>query len=122
MGNLINIVKVITLAGVSDGGIDKIVLKQENENDANIMPKIIITKFIEFQNEKIEMHNINGTIEITEPNMKDAQTSPNNIVFIEIGQVINLSSVFCLVSQGKTTGPIDVADKKRTIAINPETI
>lgn len=122
MGNLINIVKVITLAGVSDGGIDKIVLKQENENDANIIPKIIIAKFIEFQNEKIEMHNINGTIEITEPNMKDAQTSPNNIVFIEIGQVINLSSVFCLVSQGKTTGPIDVADKKRTIAINPETI
>ncbi len=119
---MIKIVKVITFAGVSLGGIDKMVLKQEKENDATIIPKIIIIIFNEFQNEKIKTPNIKGIKEKIELNIKEAQTSPNNIVFIEIGQVINLSSVFCLVSQGKTIGPIDVADKKRTIAINPEII
>ena len=98
------------------------VLKQENENEATITPKIIIMIFNESQNEKNKILIIKGIIEVIEPNIKDAQTSPNSIVFIEIGQVINLSKVFCLDSQGKVIGPIDVADKKRTIAINPEVI
>jgi hypothetical protein len=54
--------------------------------------------------------------------MKQAHTSPKRIVLIEIGQVINLSRVFCLVSHGNVTGAIEVEERKSTIAINPETI
>jgi hypothetical protein len=52
--------------------------------------------------------------------MKVLQTLPNKIVFIEIGQVINLSNVFLIVSQGNTIGAIEVDVKKAVIAINPE--
>jgi hypothetical protein len=41
-GNLIIIVKIIVFEGVSDGGTDRIALKQENEKDAIIIPRIII--------------------------------------------------------------------------------
>lgn len=39
-----------------------------------------------------------------------------------MGEVINLSSVFCAVSHGRVTGLIKVEIKKATIAIKPETI
>jgi hypothetical protein len=64
----------------------------------------------------------NGTLEKITPKIKELQTLPNNIVLIEIGQVINRSKVFCRVSHGKITGPMDVLERKRTIPINPEII
>jgi hypothetical protein len=39
---------------------------------------------------------------------------------MEIGQVINLSSVLRPVSQGSTIGPIEVDDRNSTIVIKPE--
>ena len=119
---MINTVKIIVFAGVSDGGTDKMMLIQENENDDTRIPKIIITKFSELQNGKIKRPNIKGTIEKIEPNRNEAQTSPNRIVLIEIGQVINLSRVFCLVSHGKTLGPCSPLSSAGRIAINPEII
>jgi hypothetical protein len=52
--------------------------------------------------------------------MNVLQTLPSNIVFIEIGHVINLSNVLLIVSHGNTMGPIEVDVKKVIIAINPE--
>jgi hypothetical protein len=37
-----------------------------------------------------------------------------------MGQVINFSRVFCLVSQGKTIGAMEVAVKNITSASNPD--
>ena len=57
-----------------------------------------------------------------QPKKNELQTFPSKMVFIEIGHVINRSKVFCRVSHGNTTGPIDVEVKNNTIAISPETI
>lgn len=52
--------------------------------------------------------------------MKELHALPNNIVFIDTGQVTSLSNVFLIVSHGNTIGPIEVDDKKMIIAIKPE--
>jgi hypothetical protein len=102
------------------GGTDKITLKLEKAKAPTNIPIIIMNKFIDFHRENISVVKINGGNENTIPNRKDPQISPINIVLIEIGHVISLSSVFCLVSQGKTTGPIEAAVKNKTIASKPE--
>ena len=119
-GNLIRIVKIIVLAGISVGGTDNIKEKLENANAAIIIPKKIINRFVCNWNKKTP--RINGTVENIQPKANELHKFPNNIVFTEIGHVINLSRVICLVSQGKTTGPMEVEVKKSTIAISPETI
>ncbi len=119
-GNLISIVRIIVDAGVSVGGTERIKLNEENENAANNIPGIKINKLIVFHNSRKTIPRIKGTVANIHPKSNELQTFPISIVLIEIGQVINRSSVFCLVSQGKTTGPIEVDVKKRTIAIKPE--
>jgi hypothetical protein len=121
-GNLISIVRIIVDAGVSVGGAERIKLKEENENAANSIPAIKINRFIVFHNSKKTIPSTKGTVENIHPKRKELHTFPRRIVLIEIGQVISRSSVFCLVSQGKTTGPIEVDVKNSTIAINPEII
>jgi len=119
-GNLIRTVKIIVFCGISVGETDKMTLKQEKENAAARIPRIIMVRFIVLQNEKIIRPKNSGTIEKIAPKIKEAHISPISTVFIEIGVVINLSSVLFLVSQGKVMGPIEVADKKSTIVINPD--
>lgn len=119
-GNFTNMVRIIVEAGVSVGGADKIKLKEENENADNKIPGIKINKLIVFHNSKKAIPKIRGTVANIHPKMNELQTFPRRIVLIEIGQVINRSRVFCLVSHGKTTGPIEVEVKKRTIVIKPE--
>jgi hypothetical protein len=121
-GNLMSIVKIIVDAGVSVGGTESIKLNEENENAANTIPGIRISKFIPFHNSKKIIPNNKGTVENMLPKMKELHTLPRSIVLMEIGQVIRRSRVFCLVSHGKTTGPIDVEVRKSTIVISPEII
>ena len=121
-GNLIKIVRIIVEAGVSVGGTERIKLNDENENDANIIPGININKLRLFHSSKKIIPNNRGIMENIKPKMNELQTFPRSIVFIEMGQVINRSRVFCLVSQGNTTGPIEVDVRKSTIAIKPEII
>ena len=121
-GNLIKIVKIIVEAGVSVGGTERIKLNEENENAANIIPDIKINKLRFFHSSKKIIPNNRGIMEKIKPKMNELQTFPRSIVLIEMGQVINRSSVFCLVSHGNTTGPIEVDVKKSTIVINPEII
>ena len=119
-GNLISMVRIMVEAGVSVGGTERIRLKEENENAANNIPGIIISTLRFFHNSKKTMPNINGTVQNRHPKINELQTFPRSIVLIETGQVINRSSVFCLVSHGNTTGPIEVEVRKRTIAIKPD--
>jgi hypothetical protein len=119
-GNLINMVRIIVEAGVSVGGTERIRLKEENENAANNIPGIIMSKLRLFHNSKKAIPNIKGTVQNKHPKINELKIFPRSMVLIETGQVINRSSVFCLVSQGNTTGPIEVEVKKRTIAIKPE--
>ena len=121
-GNLTKIVRIIVEAGVSVGGTERIKLNDENENDANIIPGININKLRLFHSSKKIIPSNRGTMENIKPKMNELQTFPRSIVFIEMGQVINRSRVFCLVSQGNTTGPIEVDVRKSTIAIKPEII
>jgi len=121
-GNLISIVKIIVEAGVSVGGTESIKLKEENEKAANKIPGTKINKFISFHKSKNIIPNIKGTVEKIHPKRKELHTFPSRIVRMEIGQVIKRSRVFCLVSHGKTTGPIEVEVRKSTIVIRPEMI
>ena len=121
-GNLINIVRIIVFAGVSVGGTERIKLNDENENAANKIPGINNNKFNDFHKSKNMIPRMRGTMENKHPNKKELHTFPRRMVFIETGHVISLSKVFCLVSQGNTTGPIEVEVKKSTITINPEMI
>jgi hypothetical protein len=115
-------VKIIVDAGVSVGGTDKIKLKEEKEKAASNIPGIKINKFMLFQSSKNIIPKIRGTVEKIHPKRKELHTFPISMVLIEIGHVINRSSVFCRVSQGNTTGPIEVEVRKRTIVINPDII
>lgn len=119
-GNFIKTVRIIVLDGVSVGGAESIRLNEENAKAATKIPSIIIKIFNETHNPKINIPKINGTIEKIQPKIKELQIFPNRIVFIEIGQAINLSRVLILVSHGNTTGPIEVAVKNRVIAISPD--
>ncbi len=118
-GNLIRIVRIIVFAGVSVGGTERIKLKEEKENAANIMPGIKIKRFISLHSSRNIIPNVKGTIENMHPKRKELHTFPKRIVLIEIGQVIKRSRVFCLVSHGKTTGPMEVDVKNSTIVIKP---
>ena len=121
--NIVNLskrVKIIIFPGVSVGGDDRIRLKLEKTKAPMNIAMRIINKFIFIWIEKNKIPKIRGTNEKINPNKNELNILPNNIVFIEIGQVISRSNVFRIVSQGKTNGPIDVAVKKRTIAISPE--
>jgi len=121
-GNLINMVNIMVLAGVSVGGTDSIRLKLENAKAAKIIARIIIKILIEYHRPKIIIPSINGTNAKIKPKMKELQILPKRIVLIEIGQAINLSNVFARVSHGNTTGPIEVEVMNKIIAINPDTI
>lgn len=114
-------VKIIVFAGVSVGGTDNIKLKLENDKAATIIPITTINMFMEGWMDKKTIPNTRGTEENSTPNIEDPQILPNKTVLIEMGHVINLSSVFCLVSHGNTTGPMEVDVKNKTIVINPET-
>ena len=119
-GNLMRIVKIIVFAGKSVGGTDNIKLKLEKDKAATNIPKMIIIVFIDGRMDNKIIPNMRGIEENNTPNIEDPQILPNKIVLIEIGHVINRSSVCCLVSHGNTTGPIDVDVKNKTMAINPE--
>jgi hypothetical protein len=119
---LIRIVKIIVEAGVSVGGTESIRLKEEKENAANNIPGIKIKRFIPFHSSKKIIPKSKGTVEKMQPKRKELHTFPIKIVLMEMGHVIKRSRVFCRVSQGNTTGPIDVEVRKRTIAIKPEII
>jgi len=118
-GNLIRIVRIIVFAGVSVGGTERIKLKEENENADKIIPGIKIKRLMSLHSSRNIIPRIKGTVENMHPKRKELHTFPKRIVLIDIGQVINRSRVFCLVSQGKTTGPMEVDVKNSTIAINP---
>jgi hypothetical protein len=62
---------------------------------------------------------INGTIDMSNPKIKEAIISPKSIAQVEIGEHTNLSRVFDLASQGRIVGPTDVAVKKTTMPISP---
>jgi hypothetical protein len=113
-------VKIIVEAGVSVGGTESIRLKDENEKAANNKPGIKSKMFILFHSPRKIMPSMSGTVENTHPKRKELQTFPRRIVLIEMGQVIKRSRVFCRVSQGKTTGPMDVDVKNNTIVISPD--
>ena len=119
-GNFIIIVRTIVFAGISVGGTDSIKEKQENASVVIIIPKIIITKFVVDHNPNIDRHKINGIVENIHPKTKELKTFPNRIVLTDIGHAINLSIVLCLVSHGKTTGPMDVAVRNNTMVNNPD--
>ncbi len=121
IGNLTKIVKIIVLAGISVGGTERINEKLENASAAMIIPKAIKRKFIWISKNKITPR-IKGMVEKTQPKTSELHKFPTKIVFIEIGHVINLSRVICLVSHGNTTGPIEVEVRKSTMAIRPEII
>ncbi len=121
-GNFIKMVSIIVDAGVSVGGTERIKLKDENEKAASIIAGTMITIFIETHNPKKIIPKSKGTMENKHPNRKELHTFPNKIVLIEIGHVIKRSNVFCLVSQGKTTGPMLVEVRNSTIAIKPDII
>ena len=121
-GNLINTVKVIVDDGLSVGGVESIKLKQEKEKAARIIPELTINKFITFHILKKNIPIRRGTNEKTQPYKNELITLPKRIVLIETGQQINLSSVFNLVSNGNTTGPIELEVKKSSIAIKPDII
>ena len=121
-GNLINMVNIMVLAGVSVGGTDSIRLKLENAKAAKIIARTIIKIFIEYHRPKIIIPSINGTNAKIKPKMKELQILPKRIVLIEIGHAINLSNVLARVSHGNTTGPIEVEVMNKIIAINPDTI
>jgi hypothetical protein len=93
-GNLMIMVRIIVLAGVSVGGTERIKLKEEKANAANRIPGIMINKFMLFQSPKNMIPSINGTLEKIHPNKKELHTFPNKTVFIETGHVINRSNVF----------------------------
>lgn len=114
------IVRIIVEAGVSVGGTDNIKLNEEKENAANNIPGITNNKLIVFHNSKKITPKRRGTVEKIHPKRNELHTFPKRIVLIEIGHVIKRSSVFCLVSHGKTTGPIEVEVRNKTIVINPE--
>ncbi len=119
-GNFINTVKIIVLAGVVVGGTDNIRLKLAKDNAEVIIPTIKRIKFIEIGKDKKKNPKIRGIDENIMPNRNELHILPSKIVLIDNGHVINLSNVFCLVSHGNITGPMDVVAKNRTIAINPE--
>lgn len=119
-GNLTITVKIWVVEGLSDGGTDKITLKQENANAPTNIPRIIIKILVKFQIERTIIPIIRGKQEKNVPKKNEPQTSPNNIVLIETGHVISLSSVFCLVSHGNTIGATEVAVKKIISANNPD--
>lgn len=121
-GNLISMVNIMVLAGVSVGGTESMRLKLENAKAANIIPGIIIKIFIEYQRPKIITPRIKGTNEKIKPKMKLLQILPKRMVLIEMGHAISLSKVFARVSHGNTTGPIEVEVMNKIMAINPETI
>ena len=120
-GNLTIIVKIMVYEGVSDGGTDKIELKQEKANAATIIATIIIPIFNAFQSESKTIPIIKGKIEKRTPKKKEPQISPNTIVLIEIGHVISFSSVLSLVSQGNTIGAMEVEVKNIISDTNPDT-
>jgi hypothetical protein len=120
IGNLIRIVKTIVLPGVSVEGTDNMRLKHANANPATIIPIRTIIRFTDSSADRKIIPNIKGSEEKIIPYIKVLQTLPKRIVFIEIGQVINLSKVLLIVSHGKTIGPIDVDVRNVIIAINPE--
>lgn len=122
IGNLTKTVNVIKFVGWSVAGTDNINEKHEKANIAIRIPGMMIHGFIVPHIPKTEVPRINGISVNIHPKIKALQILPIKSVFNDIGQVINLSSVFCLVSQGKITGPIEVAIKKETIAIKPEII
>ncbi len=121
-GNFTKMVRIIVLAGVSVGGTDNIKLKLEKAKAAMIIPIMMIKMFKDDHNPKMIIPKIIGIVENIQPKKNELQTLPSKIVFIEIGHAINRSRVFCRVSHGNTTGPIDVEVKNKTIAISPEII
>lgn len=121
-GNFMSMVKIIVEAGVSVGGTESIRLKDENEKAANSNPGIKSKRFMLFQSSRKMIPNSNGTVENILPKRKELHTFPRSIVLMEMGQVIKRSRVFCRVSQGNTTGPMDVEVRNSTIVIRPEII
>jgi hypothetical protein len=119
-GNLIRTVNIIVFPGVSVEGTESIRLKQAKAKPAINIPAIIRRILTVNSVDRKIIPIIKGIEEKIIPYRDVLQTLPNNIVFIDIGQVTNLSNVFLAVSHGKTIGPIEVEVRKMIIVINPE--
>jgi len=119
-GNLTRIVNTIVFPGVSVEGTERIRLKHAKAKPAIIIPIIMKKTLIISSVYRKIIPIIKGIEEKIIPYMNVLQTLPTNIVFMDIGQVTNLSNVLLIVSQGNTIGPIDVDVKNNIIAIKPD--
>ncbi len=116
-GNLIKVAKSITFEGLSVGEADIKIPRDEKQKAAIIVP-IIKGMLIIPGPSKITPPRITKVV-INKPNKTEAKTSPSKIAQREMGEEINLSKVFILVSQGAITGVIAETAKKRAIPIRP---
>ena len=112
-GNLIMVANIIILAGLSVGGADIKVPKEEKQKAAIIVPKIN-EKFIISAPNNMQLTNKTKEV-IKRPNKTEAITSPKMIAHKVIGEDTNLSKVLILVSQGAITGLMAETVKKSTI-------
>ena len=121
-GNLTAKVRIIVLEGISDGGTDKIKEKLEKASEATRIPGMMIQGRIVPHDLPMDAPRMSGTKAKILPKALELQMFPNKTVLIDTGQVRSRSSVLSRVSQGKTTGPIEVAVRNEIIAIKPEII
>jgi hypothetical protein len=114
-GNLTRVESIITLAGISVGGVDKIAARDEKQKEADKIPKrkIIGCSTVTPRTRPIT----SGTSEKRTPNRKDAKTSPNIMAVIDTGLDTSLSRVLDLVSQGMTKGTTAVDVKKMVMTV-----
>ena len=119
-GNLIRFIRVITFEVVSVGTAEI--------NNANIDPNVAISpipKIIKITDENetmlapniIKMNAINRVI--MKEYKDEARIIPNNISFIDVGEIKIRSNDFSRVSMGRITGLIAVAVKKVVMEIIP---
>lgn len=106
---------IITFAGTSVGGVERIAAKEEKQRAAIKIPIIRVNGCIILA--PIRRPMIIGTMEMRIPKRKEASTSPKIIAATEMGADTSLSKVFILVSQGVITGTTEVAVKKRVMPI-----
>lgn len=109
---------IITLAGMSVGGVDKMAARDEKQKEANSIPRMNIAGLTIVTPNPRAMTS--GTSEKSTPNRKEAETSPNMMAAVDTGQETSLSRVFDLVSQGIISGTTAVEVKKIVIAVRLE--
>lgn len=118
-GNLTMVETIMMLAVMSVGGVDRMAAMEEKQNEASKMPNIRVAGQKTLT--PMSRPTVIGTMEMTTPKMKEANTSPTMMAVMDIGADTNLSKVLFLASQGAITGTTEVAVKKRVIPNKPGT-